>query len=494
MNLTTLFDLSLIGRANRAALEYMGPSGQLVTLNFGDIEAGANRMAHELAARGLTAGDRLCVHLPNRIEFIVLFLACTRLGVIFVPMNVLYREREVRHIVADAWPKAIITTRDSDTPYPDDVDKWPIEDLVAGAVQLSARRLTVPLDGDAPAVIIYTSGTTGVAKGAVLSHNNLAMNGVNVATCWRVTEADRYLAVLPLFHVHGLGNGVVTWLISGCRMRLVERFDHRTARELLAEFGPTLFFGVPTIYVRLVDPDVVPDEAARVIGRRARLFVSGSAPLAPHVLEAFRERYGHTILERYGMSEALMIMTNPYEGERRAGTVGMPFPGVSVRLVGDDGTPVKPGEVGEVQVRSPSLFRGYWHRSEATKEAFSFGWFKTGDLATHSGDGYYTLRGRKGDVIISGGFNIYPREIEEVLLEHQRVREAVVVGAEDEVRGEVPVAYVVIDDDLDVDELSTLCREQLASFKVPRAFVRVDSLPRTALGKVQKHLLPRAPA
>jgi malonyl-CoA/methylmalonyl-CoA synthetase len=491
VNLTSLFDLSLIGRATRPALEYAGRDGQLVSLTFGDIEAGANRMAHELVARGLSTGDRLCVHLANRVEFIVLFLACTRLGVIFVPMNALYREREVNHIVDDSAPKAIVTTADSETAYPDGVETWQIEELVAAAAQQPRQRIAIPLDGDTPAVIIYTSGTTGEAKGAVLSHNNLAMNGVNVVTCWRITEADRYLAVLPLFHVHGLGNGVHAWLISGCRMRLVERFDHRTAGELFAEFGPTLFFGVPTIYVRLIDPTVVADDAARVIGRRARLFVSGSAPLPPQVLEAFRARFGHTILERYGMSEALMIMTNPYEGDRRAGTVGIPFPGVSVRLIGEDGNAPKPGNVGEIQVRSPSLFRGYWHRAEETNEAFSYGWFRTGDLATRSPDGYYTLRGRKGDVIISGGFNIYPREIEEMLLEHPGVQEAVVVGVDDEVRGEVPVAYVVTSDAVNGEELAALCRRQFASFKVPRAFIRVEALPRTALGKVQKHLLPK---
>ena len=491
MNLTTLFDLSLIGRANRPALEYTTTDGQLRTLTFGDVELRANRMAHELTSRGLVAGDRLCVHLPNRIDVIDLFLACTRLGVIFVPMNVLYRERELRHIITDAAPKAVVVMNTMEAAYPENVDLWPIDELARAAAAEPTSRLGVPLDGDAPAVIIYTSGTTGVAKGAVLSHNNLAANGLNVAACWRVTEVDRYLAVLPLFHVHGLGNGLHAWLISGCRMRLVERFEQHTAASLFAEFGPTLLFGVPTIYVRLTDPEVIPNDAASVIGRRARLFVSGSAPLAPHVMEAFRARFGHTILERYGMSEALMIMTNPYEGERRAGTVGVPFPGVSVRLVADDGSLATDEQVGEVHMRSPALFSGYWRRPDATADAFSDGWFRTGDLAIRSADGYYTLRGRKGDVIISGGFNIYPREVEELLLEHPHVREAVVVGVEDELRGEVPVAYVVTDDGFDVAELSALCRGQLASFKHPRAFVRVESLPRTALGKVQKHLLPR---
>jgi malonyl-CoA/methylmalonyl-CoA synthetase len=492
VNLTTLFDLSLIGRANRPALEYTTTEGQLRTLTFGDVELRANRMAHELTSRGLVAGDRLCVHLPNLIDVIDLFLACTRLGVIFVPMNVLYRERELRHIIGDAEPKAVVVVNATEVAYPENVDLWPIDELARAASAEPTSRLSVPLDGDAPAAIIYTSGTTGVAKGAVLSHNSLAANGLNVAACWRVTEADRYLAVLPLFHVHGLGNGLHAWLISGCRMRLVERFEQRAAMNMFAEFGPTLFFGVPTIYVRLIDPDIIPDDAARVIGRRARLFVSGSAPLAPHVMEAFHARFGHTILERYGMSEALMIMTNPYEGERRAGSVGVPFPGVSVRLAADDGSLVADDGVGEVQVRSPALFSSYWRRPDATVEAYSAdGWFRTGDLAIRSADGYYTLRGRKRDLIISGGFNIYPREIEELLLEHPRVREAVVIGVEDEIRGEVPVAYVVTDDGFDVAELSALCRDQLASFKHPRAFVRVESLPRTVLGKVQKHLLPR---
>ncbi|MBA3558957.1 MAG: AMP-binding protein [Gemmatimonadaceae bacterium] len=490
MHLTALFDLSLIGRADNAALEYYDSGGNLEALTFGQVEARANQMAHELCARGLTQGDRLCVHLANRIEFIDLFLACVRLGVIFVPMNALYRERELRHIVSDCDPKAVVMSRGSDAVYPDGAVLWPVEDLIEDATKRPTTRLLVPLDGDAPAIIVYTSGTTGAAKGAVLSHNNLAANGVNLVSCWRITDADRYLAVLPLFHVHGLGNGLHCWLISGCRMRLAERFDQRTAGSLFAEFAPTLFFGVPTMYVRLLDAAVISDGDAKAIGSRARLFVSGSAPLPAHVLEAFRERYGHTILERYGMSESLMIISNPYEGERRAGTVGFPLPGVSVRLVDTDDARVADGDVGEVQVQSPAQCGGYWRRADATVAAFTDGWFRTGDLAVRSADGYYTLRGRRGDMIISGGFNIYPREIEELLLEDSRVREAAVVGAAHPVRGEIVIAYIVAEESLDDAVLAERCRAQLASFKAPHAFIRVDALPRTALGKVQKHLLP----
>ncbi len=491
MHLTSLFDLSFLGRAAQPAIEYTDTDGHSQTLTFGALDARAKRMANVLSARGLQQGDRLCVHLPNRIEFIDLFLACTRLGVILVPMNVLYRDRELKHIVGDSDPKAIVIARGGDVAYPAGVPTWPVEELAERAMSAPAERRVVPLEGTAPALIVYTSGTTGTAKGAVLTHDNLAANGINLTTCWQITDADRYLAVLPLFHVHGLANGLHTWLISGCLMRLVERFDHKSAAALFAEFKPTLFFGVPTVYVRLLDPAVIPDELAQAIGDDARLFVSGSAPLPAHTLEAFKARYGHTILERYGMSEALMIISNPYAGERRAGTVGSPLPGTQVKLLDEKGAPVGDDVVGEVHMKSPHLFAGYWRNPDATAAAHTVdGWFRTGDLGVRSVDGYYALRGRKGDMIISAGFNIYPREIEEVLLEDARVSEATVVGAHDVLRGEVPVAYIVADASLDIGELESMCRRQLASFKIPRAFVRVSSLPRTALGKVQKHLLP----
>jgi len=303
MNLTELFALSLVGRANRDALEYEGRS-----LTFGEIDARADRMAGELAARGLSKGDRLAVHLPNRVEFIDLYLACVRLGVIFVPMNILYKERELRHIATDAEPKALVASVRNGATYPESAVVWDVDELARAASGREQTPTVTPLDGDDPAMIVYTSGTTGVAKGAVLSHNNLAANGITLTAVWRITESDRYLAMLPLFHVHGLGNGLHSWLISGCRMRLLERFDQRTTPAVMLDFKPTLIFGVPTVYIRMIDGAVLSDEDARTIGTAARLFVSGSAPLPAHVHEAFRQRFGHTILERYGMSEALMIM------------------------------------------------------------------------------------------------------------------------------------------------------------------------------------------
>jgi len=447
VNLTQLFDVSLAGRGDVEGLEWQGRA-----YTFGEIDARSNRAAHALRARGFERGDRLCVHLANRIELIDLFLACVKLGVIFVPINILYREREIGHIVRDSEPRAVITEADLGALHSERSDR-PAE----------------ALDGDAPAAIIYTSGTTGASKGAVLTHNNFAANGVNLTASWQISRADRFLLALPLFHVHALGNGLHVWLVSGCRMRLLERFDHRTAAQEFLTFAPTLFFGVPTVYVRLLD---APPEIARTM----RLFVSGSAPLPPRVFEEFRRRFGHTILERYGMTETFMTVSNPYAGERRAGTVGFPLPGVSARIVD-----------GELQVRGPTVFAGYWRNSDATAAAFVDGWFRTGDLATADAEGRITLLGRRSELIISGGFNIYPREIEELLLEQHGVREAAVVGAEDPLRGEVPVAYFV--GEADPQELERACREQLASFKVPRQFVRIDSIPRTALGKVQKHLL-----
>jgi malonyl-CoA/methylmalonyl-CoA synthetase len=265
-------------------------------------------------------------------------------------------------------------------------------------------------------------------------------------------------------------------------MRLLERFEHQKASAEFLDFAPTLFFGVPTMYVRMLDFE---GEAARQIGSRMRLFVSGSAPLSAHVFEQFHGKFGHAILERYGMSETFMITSNPYTGERRPGTVGLPLPGVTLELLKPDGEPAAPGDTGEIYVKGPSVFRRYW-RGQAS---FAREFFRTGDIATRSDDGYYTLCGRQSDLIISGGFNIYPREIEDFLQEQQEVTEAAVVGRADPVRGEIPVAYVVLRNPADAPELERRCRERLASFKVPRQFIPIEKLPRNAMGKIQKHLL-----
>jgi malonyl-CoA/methylmalonyl-CoA synthetase len=471
LTLLELFDPSLIGWRDITALEF-----QDAVYTFGDLDARSNRLSQLFLARGLKPGDRVCVYLANCVEMIDLYLASVKLGLIFVPINILYRDREITHILNDAAPAAVVGLPTG----------WSTAELTAEASAFPNQRPEVTLTGETPAGIIYTSGTTGASKGAVLTHNNFAANARTLLDAWEISSADRLLLALPLFHVHGLGNGLHCWLASGCRMRLVERFDHQKIAAEFLVFHPTLFFGVPAMYVRMLD---IPSEQASQIGASMRLFVSGSAALSPQVFEEFRSRFGHRILERYGMSETLMNISNPYSGERRPGSIGLPLPGVSVQLLDADGRPAADGETGEVYLKGPNIFAGYWRREEATKAAFLNGYFRTGDLATRSPDGYYTLCGRKSDLIISGGFNIYPREIEEFLEEQDGIAEAAVAAAPDRVRGEVPVAYIVTTRPVDARDLEARCREKLASFKIPRSFIVVDKLPRNALGKIQKHLL-----
>ncbi|MEW5975279.1 MAG: AMP-binding protein [Acidobacteriota bacterium] len=482
MNLADLFDLSLIGRAAAVALEWLGGDSVSPVLTFSDLDLQSNRLAQLLYSRGLKKGDRLCVYLPNRPEVVLLYLACVKLGVIFVPINVLYRQREVSLILEDSEPKAVVAEQKE----VHGSASWAIDELVQAASGHSAERPATPVDGDCPAALVYTSGTTGRSKGAVLSHNNFAANALNLVSCWQFSAADRLLLSLPLFHVHGLGNGLHCWLLSGCRLGLSKRFSRDHAAEDFMRFRPTVFFGVPTMYVRLLN---IAEETAGEIGQFMRLFVSGSAPLPEAVFDHFELRFGHRILERYGMTETLMNFSNPYLGERRPGTVGRPLPGVSVRLLDDFGELVPDEETGEIYLRGANVFQEYWKQPVATAEVFKDGYFRTGDLASRSRDGYFTLRGRRSDVIISRGFNVYPREIEEFLEEQPEVAEAAVVGVPDAVLGQRPVAFVVLRRPVEGAELQERCRADLAAFKVPADFHVVEALPRNALGKIQKHLL-----
>ncbi len=491
MSLLAVLDHSLLGRSAQQALDADTPDGTTQSFTFGELEARSNRLAHVLLTRGITAGDRVAFLLANRVEIIDLWLACLKLGVIVVPINVLYQAREIAHIVGDASPTAVITIPARFDDMPAGTTCWDVDALHASAEgEPSTRSFDMPptpQDATAPMALVYTSGTTGASKGALLTHGNFASNALVLNAAWGMHEQDTLLCALPLFHVHGLANALHCWLAAGCHMKLVERFDVQRAAAWFAGYTPTVFFGVPTMYVRLLELEA---STARAIGSHARLFVCGSAPLAAPVLAAFHERYGHVILERYGMTETLMNVSNPYYGERRAGTIGLPLPLTQVRIVTEQGADVAAGESGELWVRGPNVCDGYWRRAEATAAAFAEGWFRTGDIGVRAPDGYITLQGRRSELIISGGFNIYPREIEELLLERPGIREATVVGVADAARGEVPVAYVVSDDAVDTPAITAWLKTQLASFKVPRAFVRVDRLPRTALGKVQKHLLP----
>lgn len=479
MNLINLFDLSLVGRKNKIALEF---GSDIFT--FGEMDFRSNRMANFLVSQGLVAEDRICVYLENCVEMIDLYLACAKTGIIFVPVNILYKEREITHILNDAEPKLLI----ADVEVPGGFPALQLNDLIQELKSQPDTMVKIRTTGDSTAALVYTSGTTGASKGAILTHNNFISNGLNLVSCWQITENDRFLLALPLFHVHSLANGIHCWLLSGCTMRLLVRFEHQKAAAEFLYFKPTLFFGVPTIYIRLLEQSA---DIAKRIGANMRVFACGSAPLPPQVMEDFETKYGHIILERYGMTETLMNISNPYVGERRPGTVGFPLPGLSAKILLPNGELAAVDEEGEVCVKGPNVFAGYWKREQATADSFVDGYFKTGDMGVISEDGYFTLRGRKSDLIISGGFNIYPREIEEFLLEQTGIAEAVVVGVPHETRGEMPVAYIVPTTTYDAVLIEELCKKTFASFKIPRNFITVESLPRTALGKVQKHLLPK---
>ena len=476
MNSAELFDLTLEGCSGETALEHRGREW-----TFGELNDAGVRLAHYMKASGYRSGDRLGVYLENCVELIEAYLACIKMGVIFTPINALYRGREIEHIVGDAEPRSILTNRALSAHLPAGSSFFLLEELAGLLRDQPNERLPCPTSGDSIALLVYTSGTTGKPKGAALTHDNLAVNALTLNTCWKLSPNDRMLVALPLFHVNGIANALYTWLTTGFRVRLLDRFRKETIVDELVEFEPTFFFGVPTMYRRLLD---TPAELARKIGERARLFVSGSAPLPEESFEQFRQLFGHAILERYGMTETLGVTANPYTGERRPGTVGKPLPGVSVRL--------SEGTRGEVQVKGPTVFAGYWRNDEATNAAYTpDGYFRTGDLAERGEDGYYTLRGRSSELIIYGGFNVYPQEVENLLRQQPGVAEAVVVGESDPIKGERPVAYVVPGpgSKVDGDELRRACQANLASYKTPRAFRFVEDLPKNALGKTQRHRL-----
>jgi malonyl-CoA/methylmalonyl-CoA synthetase len=442
-----------------------------------ELEDATRRVAGRMQGAGLRPGDRMLFATESSLELVIAHVAALRSGIVVVPFNTAYREREVAHIASDARPKAALV---------DDPDRanWILaaagpETVVVGPdVDLPDREPEV-LDAalpDEPALIGYTSGTTGAPKGAVLSHANLLAGSEAVRIAWRWSAADRLVLALPLFHVHGLCVGLHGTLLAGASAVLLPRFDVDAVLDAASRHECSLFFGVPTMYHRFAQSPRVGELA------RLRLCVSGSAPLPAELHRALAELGGQQVLERYGMTETLMNVSNPYDGERRAGSVGLPLPGVELRLAN--------GDEGEILLRGPNVFAGYWERPQATAESFTEGWFRTGDLGAFDSDGYLRILGRSKELIISGGFNVYPREVEDVLLAHPAVAEVAVVGTPSDEWGETVTAFVVpAADEPAPQALNAFAAERLASFKRPRLFHFVDSLPRNALGKVVKHEL-----
>lgn len=495
------------------------------TITYARLWTEIERFALALGAWGLRRGDRVALFLENRPEFVTAYLGAQLAGGVVVLVNTAYRQVELGHIMTDAGVRLCVTSaagaaelrrlelpalealvivsEGDDAPASGASGRMAFDDFVERAGPLAASRpeqpdadfappppLTLPGPDD-PAVIGYTSGTTGRAKGALLLHRNLIANIAAIAAAWRWTADDHLLLTLPLFHTHGLLVGLHGTLYTGARATLRRKFDAADVLDTLArDPSVTLFFGVPTMYARLL----AEAERRGVPAHLPRLFVSGSAPLSAQLFGDFERVFGQRILERYGMTETGMNLTHPRDGERRAGTVGAPFPGQEARVVHvRTREPLPPGEIGEIEVRGPHVFAGYWNRPDATAEAFDAdGWFKTGDLGWVSDDGYYTITGRARELIISGGYNIYPRELEDVLAQHPGVAEVAVLGLPDPEMGEQVVAVVVPRPDAarpSVEDLIAFSRERLASYKKPRRVVFAETLPRNALGKVQKHLL-----
>jgi malonyl-CoA/methylmalonyl-CoA synthetase len=431
-------------------------------------------VAGRLAGAGLVPGDRVLFSTAPSIDLVVAHVAAYRAGLVVVPANTASSEREVAHVVRDADVRAAVV---------DDADRarWVREaggdDLVVVGPEVDLPDGPAPaLDAvgpDDPAHLGYTSGTTGAPKGAALTHGNMLANSEALERAWRWTADDRLVLALPLFHAHGLGNGLHGTLLAGASAVLLPGFTVDGVLDAATEHDATLFFGVPTMYHRLAASG-----RAAELGH-LRLCVSGSAALPAELHRSLQRDAGVTVLERYGMTETNMLVSNPYDGERRAGTVGFPLPGVEVRLA--DGS-------GEIEVRGPNVFGGYWRRPEATADSFTDdGWFRTGDVGSWDDDGYLTILGRAKELIITGGYNVYPREVEDVLAEHPGVAEVAVVGEPSEEWGETVVAHVVGNGD--TAALLVHAAAHLSAYKLPRRVEWVDALPRNPLGKVQKHLL-----
>ena len=420
----------------------------------------ASRIARYLEQRGVTPGERVLVQAPKSVETVALYLATLKLGAIFVPLNTAYTPTEVEVFLADAEPVLFVQ------------DPKAIAGEAAGLEPLAE---CTARSADDIAAIVYTSGTTGRSKGAMLTHGNLAANARALCEAWAFGPNDALLHALPIFHVHGLFVALHCALLSGSKMLWLERFDEAEVLRLLPR--TTVMMGVPTFYTRLL----ASEGFSRELAAGVRVFISGSAPLLEQSFREFEERTGKRILERYGMSEAVIITSNPLHGERVAGSVGFPLPGVELRVSGG-------GDIGVIEIRGPSVFAGYWRDPVKTAEEFTAdGYFITGDLGRVDGDGRVWITGRAKDLVISGGYNVYPKEVELVLDELPGVEESAVIAVPHRDLGEAVVAIIV--GDAPEAEVIAAARQKLAGFKVPKRVIAVPALPRNALGKVQKNLL-----
>lgn len=465
--------------------------------NYGDLERQSAKAANALRELGLQPGDRVSVQIEKSVANLWLYMGVLRAGLVFHPLNTGYALEEMRFFLGDAEPGLLVCD-----PAKSDVYKAVCEELgIAFLLTLdadghgsladvwrnaSSEYETEPREGDDLAVLLYSSGTTGRPKGIMLSHENLRSNADVLVDYWQIQETDVLLHALPIYHVHGLFVGVHCVLMSGASMHWLPAFEAKQVRSRLPLC--TIMMGVPTYYTRLLaDPDFGGADC-----RTMRLFISGSAPLLEETFNTFAERTGHTILERYGMSETGMNASNPLDGERRAGTVGFPLPGTQIRICDDAHRPLDTGEVGELEVRGPNVFKGYWRMPKKTAEDFTAdGWFVTGDQGRIDERGYVSIVGRSKDMVITGGLNVYPKEVEIVINGIEGVVESAVFGVPHPDFGEAVVATVVVRPDSDITSaaINDVLRAKIAKFKLPKRVQIADQLPRNAMGKVQKNVL-----
>lgn len=486
---------ALFRSAPAAALLLESPTGEPLT--YGQAFARSAQFANALRSLGVLPGDRVAVQVDKSVDALMLYLGTLRCGAVYLPLNTAYTPAELDYFLGDATPRvfvirpqalhalsAIALEHGATLQTLDEQGQGSLSERVnMAATEFEA----VPRASDDLAAILYTSGTTGRAKGAMLSHGNLLSNARTLCDAWRFSADDRLIHALPIFHAHGLFVATHTAMLAGASMCFVSRFDPLEIIALMQR--STVMMGVPTFYVRLLQhPGLDRQSTARM-----RLFISGSAPLLAETHGAFFSRTGHAILERYGMTETLMNTSNPYVGERIANTVGMPLPGVSIRITDPaTGEPLAVDQVGMIEIQGPNVFKGYWRMAQKTADEFrGDGYFVSGDLGKIDAKGYLHIVGRSKDLVISGGYNIYPKEIETEIDQLQGVAESAVIGVPHSDFGEAVTAVVVCKPGirLQAQALLDALQERLARYKQPKAIIFVDELPRNTMGKVQKNLL-----
>ena len=463
--------------------------------SYGDLEKRSAQFAQALIALGVKPGDRVAAQVDKCTEAILLYLGCLRAGAVFLPLNTGYTAAEVKYFLGDAEPRVAVCRPQAEekfrevaaatgVPHVEALGADGSGSITDKAAAAKSDPLTVERRKDDLAAILYTSGTTGRSKGAMLTHGNLASNAQALATTWRFSAEDVLLHALPIFHTHGLFVATNVTLMTGSAMLFLPGFDLQEILRFLPR--ASVMMGVPTFYTRLLSSPAFDRDLVSHI----RLFVSGSAPLSPETHKEFEKRTGHAILERYGMTETNMNSSNPYEGKRRAGTVGFPLPGVEIRIADPKTGAVLPqGGIGVIEIRGPNVFKGYWRMPEKTAEEFrDDGFFVSGDLGMFDEEGYLSIVGRDKDLIISGGYNVYPAEIEAALDTIEGIAESAVIGLPHADFGEGVTAVVVLKAGASVPEeaVRKTLGKVLAKYKVPKKIVCVESLPRNAMGKIQK--------